>query len=774
MATVENFILRIKTDGSDNIKKLSADVSAATDKLNGLAAAIPLAAMGAFVVSAVKMAESLQDLSDATGISVSKIAAFSNALQEAGGKASNAERIITGFFNTIEAAADGSLKLQDAFKKVGVSLDDLRNLSEEDLLKKTVNGLAAMEAGSERTRLATTLLSRAFRSVDPTVFAEALRTGDFSKIEQSAKNSAELIGNMEKAYKNLQTAALEALNPILKALGDQKLGAENAALAIKIVGITLGLAFGASILKSITTINAALGVTAGLSNLIGKGPLSIIAKLAAGGAAAATTGIAIDELSKRNDELARSAEQAAAALDFPVPETAKGSAGRTVIEAISEEEKARRESVKRITASRIEAEKIASQTTAENSLNAALQSADAIQKVEATKVRDLAKINSDSQAEIAKMAAEVRSNDKLSAGQIATEIAERTKEIEGRAALERIKITAAAAEQIKKINTDLLVRQVKDQQELAQQYADELARAADELQKQNSQGIELARAYAEQVSLARERSDLEYMMRNNREEDRRLALEINQIETARIQKLRQLNSLMMEPADRQKAIDSINATAEIEKAAAEERRNRTIAEQEDFAAGWERAWRLYAENAQKANDQARSYVDIFTRGFEDSFVRLVQTGKLSFKELANSLIAEFARAQARSILGNVFRIITGGMTIDPSGIGITAGDSPFSATAADIFGRRAGGGPVSRGRGYMVGENGPELFIPASSGNIMNNSDTMNLGGVGTNITYNIQAVDAQSFRSLVARDPQFIYQVTEAGRRSQPTRRLA
>lgn len=774
MATVENFILRIKTDGADNIKKLSADVSAATDRLNGLAAAIPLAAMGAFVVSALRMAESLQDLSDATGISVARIGAFSNALQEAGGKAENAERVITSFFNTIEAAADGSLKLQEAFKKVGVSLDDLRNLSEGDLLDKTVKGLAAMEAGSERTRIATTLLSRAFRSIDPAAFAEALRTGDFTKLEESAKNSAELIGNMEKAYKNLQKAALEALNPILKALGDQKLGAENAALAIKIVGITLGLAFGASILKSITTINAALGITAGLSNLIGKGPLGMIAKLAAAGGAVATTGIAIEELSKRNDELARSAEQAAAALDFPTIPTTQGSAGRTVIEAISEEEKARRESVKRIAASRIEAEKIANQTAAENALNAALQSADAIQKIEATKARDLAKINSDSQAEIAKMAAEVRGNDKLSASQIATEIAERTKEIENRAALERVKITASAAEQIKKINTDLLVRQVKDQQELAQQYADELARAADELQKQNSQGIELARSYAEQVSLAKERSDLEYMMRNSREEDRKLALEINQIETARIQKLRQLNSLMMEPADRQKAIDSINATAEIEKAAAEERRNRTIAEQEDFAAGWERAWSVYAENARRANDQARSYVDIFTRGFEDSFIRLVQTGKFSFKELANSLIAEFARAQARSILGSVFRIITGGMTIDPSGIGITAGDSPFSATAADIFGRRAGGGPVSRGRGYLVGENGPELFIPASTGSIMNNADTMNLGGAGTNITYNIQAVDAASFRALVARDPQFIYQVTETGRRSQPTRRLA
>jgi hypothetical protein len=37
--------------------------------------------------------------------------------------------------------------------------------------------------------------------------------------------------------------------------------------------------------------------------------------------------------------------------------------------------------------------------------------------------------------------------------------------------------------------------------------------------------------------------------------------------------------------------------------------------------------------------------------------------------------------------------------------------------------------------------------------------------GGGQNITYNINAVDVDSFRSLVASDPSFIYAVTEEGR---------
>jgi hypothetical protein len=47
---------------------------------------------------------------------------------------------------------------------------------------------------------------------------------------------------------------------------------------------------------------------------------------------------------------------------------------------------------------------------------------------------------------------------------------------------------------------------------------------------------------------------------------------------------------------------------------------------------------------------------------------------------------------------------------------------------------RAAGGPVSSNRPYIVGEVGPELFVPSSSGNIVPNSA---LGGSVINLTVN-------------------------------------
>jgi hypothetical protein len=52
-------------------------------------------------------------------------------------------------------------------------------------------------------------------------------------------------------------------------------------------------------------------------------------------------------------------------------------------------------------------------------------------------------------------------------------------------------------------------------------------------------------------------------------------------------------------------------------------------------------------------------------------------------------------------------------------------------------GGRAPGGPVNRGTAYIVGERGPELFVPRSSGSIVANDD---LPGNNVNVVVNVDA----------------------------------
>lgn len=80
--------------------------------------------------------------------------------------------------------------------------------------------------------------------------------------------------------------------------------------------------------------------------------------------------------------------------------------------------------------------------------------------------------------------------------------------------------------------------------------------------------------------------------------------------------------------------------------------------------------------------------------------------------------------------------------------------SAWSSITGFFGGARALGGPVTPGKSYLVGERGPELFTPSTSGNISNNKETMAMigSGAGGNITINVGSVnDDAMLRRLVS-----------------------
>lgn len=104
-------------------------------------------------------------------------------------------------------------------------------------------------------------------------------------------------------------------------------------------------------------------------------------------------------------------------------------------------------------------------------------------------------------------------------------------------------------------------------------------------------------------------------------------------------------------------------------------------------------------------------VDRAGRMLEGTLSRALRTGKLGFEDLkrvALSVMSEIAASTIRSGLGS----LGGGAGSGLLGIGTSLLGSLFGLPG------RATGGPVSPGRGYLVGERGPEVFVPTSSGQI--------------------------------------------------------
>ena len=79
---------------------------------------------------------------------------------------------------------------------------------------------------------------------------------------------------------------------------------------------------------------------------------------------------------------------------------------------------------------------------------------------------------------------------------------------------------------------------------------------------------------------------------------------------------------------------------------------------------------------------------------------------------------------------------------------VASGLAQVAAIRSQQYSGRQLGGPVMGGQTYMVGENGPELFTPNTTGSITRNSD---LGGGGpVNVNFTIVANDTQGFDQLL------------------------
>jgi hypothetical protein len=92
------------------------------------------------------------------------------------------------------------------------------------------------------------------------------------------------------------------------------------------------------------------------------------------------------------------------------------------------------------------------------------------------------------------------------------------------------------------------------------------------------------------------------------------------------------------------------------------------------------------------------------------------------KQAIKQLIVQLAKAVVQAVvLSAVLNAIAPGSSAALGGVG---------GILKNLLGFRANGGPVGAGNAYLIGERGPELFVPGQNGRIMNNSAMIGAGGM--------------------------------------------
>jgi len=102
---------------------------------------------------------------------------------------------------------------------------------------------------------------------------------------------------------------------------------------------------------------------------------------------------------------------------------------------------------------------------------------------------------------------------------------------------------------------------------------------------------------------------------------------------------------------------------------------------------------------------------------------------------------------------------------------VAAGMAQVSAIRSQQYSGRSLGGPVMGGTPYIVGENGPELFTPSTTGSITRNSDLQS--GKAVNVNFTIIANDTQGFDELLTSRKGVITQIISDAMLERGTRSM-
>jgi len=142
-----------------------------------------------------------------------------------------------------------------------------------------------------------------------------------------------------------------------------------------------------------------------------------------------------------------------------------------------------------------------------------------------------------------------------------------------------------------------------------------------------------------------------------------------------------------------------------------------------FAGGIQEGLKAVAEQANDVGGAIKSAMTDAFKGAEDAFVSFVQTGKVDFKSLMDSVIADLARAQFRSMMSGIFGGSSGGFNIT-SLFGTGGGTNLPAAPPMYAMGTDSAAGGLS-----IVGENGPELVNLPRGASVTPNNKLNQAGG---------------------------------------------
>ena len=233
-----------------SLESAKSAVEGLNSKFEGLTKVLVGVGIVEFTKSLLESANQLKDMSNGLDISIARMMEMGAAAAESGGSLDKISAMMNKMEIAAGQAAEGNTKLRIAFQDVGLSMQDLQNLTPDQAFNKIALALSKIEAPAERARIATELFGKTFRGFSFEEYSRKIQEtyGTMDKFGESQKKAAELNEKLNASLTLIKAAFLELISPILEVLkptgdfSDQMERAQKVALLLGAAFAAFGLA----------------------------------------------------------------------------------------------------------------------------------------------------------------------------------------------------------------------------------------------------------------------------------------------------------------------------------------------------------------------------------------------------------------------------------------------------------------------------------------------------------------------------------------------------
>jgi len=708
------------------------------------------AAMSAAGLAALQYADELNDVAKANEVAIDTVIKLQQALVTNGGDAESAGKMLSGFTKYVDEAAKGSFEAQQRFAKVGISLKDLATLSMEDLFGKARQGVANLGDSITRNATAFAMFGKAVRGVD----FQGLNA-DFNAVNTTADEQARRITAAAEAWDLLKKQSLETSTTIASAVGPTILATLEYLKSMKGESSLLGEAFRITF-ETIAIVGANVAfVIEGIARDIYQ--LYENTKLFLSLDFAGITKNNKKNLEEFDERLRKLNEFEQRVLNGGKTASTEGQTNNTGVGGLGRKVTPGEDPISK-KVSQLKAEIMMLQMMESIDQQRAKISLEMVYNKELEVKRDLLLLDYEAEmAKIAEEASKARAENHTHDKRLESAILQKTQLQEQIAAEKYVNQLAVLNSQI----------QLKA-------YDDEI-RAEEELGKWESQRYNDMRRQNEeqelQMQLTNERLAYESSLYNLSQDQRDILMQRFDLEAKITEYKRQQLLAKIDPRETEIQVEKMRELGN------EQIRinQQTIDQQQTFEYGWDKAFQAYTEAATNAANTGRDMFNSVTSNMNSALDTFVRTGKINFKSLAQSIIQDLIRIQLQAQATKMFSGFMG-MVANALNPGMTGAQN--DALAASWNAARADGGSVDANKIGLVGERGPELFVPRTAGTIIPNNQLASVMGGGQTVNYNgpyiasMNAIDTQSGVQFLAKNKQAVWGAYQSANRSVPVTR--